>query len=42
MSRGFRGNIFVAGARDQNVTFYNRQKLILTISYETFKKVLGK
>lgn len=42
MSRGFKGNTFVVGARDQNVTFYNRQKSILTISYEKFKKVLGK
>ncbi|WP_326983769.1 DUF6443 domain-containing protein [Chryseobacterium sp. MYb264] len=42
MSRGFRGNTFVVGARDQKVTFYNRQKSILTIPYATFKKVLGK
>ena len=39
---GYKGNTFVIGARNQKVTFYNNQKTILQIRYETFKKILGK
>lgn len=37
--KGFKGNTFVIGVRDQKVTFYNQSKALITIRYTDFKKI---
>jgi small nuclear ribonucleoprotein (snRNP)-like protein len=41
-SRGFKGNTFVIGVRSSKVTFYNKDKPLMTIKYSDFKKIGGK
>jgi len=41
-NRGFGGNAFVIGARSNTVTFYNKNKSLITIKYSDFKKIGGK
>jgi len=41
-SRGFKGNAFVIGTRSNTVTFYNKNKSLITIKYSDFKKIGGK
>ena len=40
--RGFKGNPFVIGARSNTVTFYNKDKALITIKYSDFKKIGGR
>ncbi len=39
---GFKGNTFVVGTRSNTVTFFNKNKSLMTIKYSTFKKIGGK
>jgi len=41
-NRGFTGNTFVIGVRSGKVTFYNKDKSLLTIKYSNFKTMGGK
>ena len=36
---GFKGNFFVIGVRDQKVSFYNQDKVVLRMNYEVFKQI---
>lgn len=40
--RGFKGNTFVIGVRSKRVTFYNKDKALITVKYSDFKKMGGK
>lgn len=40
--RGFKGNTFVIGVRSGTVTFFNKDKSLITVSYSDFKKMGGK
>ena len=39
---GYKGNAFVIGVRTKNVTFYNKQRDIITIPYSVFVKLGSK
>lgn len=41
-NRGFKGNTFVIGVRGGTVTFYNKDKVLITVKYSDFKKMGGK
>ncbi|MGQ8869339.1 RHS repeat-associated core domain-containing protein [Myroides sp. TSA_177.3] len=41
-NRGFKGNTFVIGVRSGTVTFYNKNKSLITIKYSDFKTMGGK
>ena len=41
-NKGFKGNTFVIGLRSKRVTFYNKNKPLITIKYLDFKKIGGK
>ena len=41
-SRGFKGNTFVIGVRSGTVTFYNKDKALITVKYADFKTMGGK
>jgi len=41
-NRGFKGNTFVIGVRSRTVTFYNKDKVLITIRYADFKRMGGK
>jgi len=36
---GFKGNTFVIGVRDQKVSFYNQNKVVLRMNYQVFKQI---
>ena len=38
----FKGNTFVIGVRSGTVTFYNKDKALITIKYSDFKTMGGK
>lgn len=39
---GYKGNAFVIGVRTNKVTFYNKQRNIITIPYSVFVKLGSK
>jgi RHS repeat-associated protein len=41
-NRGFKGNTFVIGVRSGTVTFYNKDKALITVKYSDFKTMGGK
>ncbi len=41
-NRGFKGNTFVIGVRSGKVTFYNKNKSLITIKYSDYKTMGGK
>ena len=41
-NRGFKGNTFVIGVRSGTVTFYNKDKALITVKYSDFETMGGK
>jgi hypothetical protein len=39
---GFKGNTFVIETRTGTVTYYNKDRALMTIKYSNFKKMGGK